>query len=132
MFKTKRIASTTSLVLMLLGMMAVFQSDEAESNHSSWWCPFTSHNSFPIGASTRWTTISTWTQNTNCSVCNWSSQTYPHTVALTQQEVRSNVQWTHWVLLPIPGHVNCHVHHGPWTPTGLTSTIVMHCNNHPG
>ena len=140
MFRTKQFMSITNIVLASLivlalliglGMMVVFQPDEAEANHSSWWCSLTSHRSFSLTTGVGYITLAPTTANTNCSVCSWSSQTYSHTVNRAEQHTYTRDLWEHFVLLPFRW-VTCHTHTGPWTSTGLIINVVVLCNRQPG
>ena len=129
MFRTKRFMSTIGVVFVFLGMMVIFQSDKAEADHSSWSCKFKSHYSFFLPPLLTYRFITSTTINTNCPVCDWSSETYPHEVSYSEENAHTQVQWIHWALF---GYVNCHVHTGPGVPTGRILYMLTLCDNEPG
>lgn len=124
MFKTKRIVSITALVFMLLGMMVVFQGDEAEADHSSWSCALKSHASFG-SIEMRLTYSHTTTKKTTCIDCAGGFAT-THDVRVYDAEIRTRDRWIH--RLPFHKWVFCHYHHGPWTAASPIESVVR-CNN---
>lgn len=130
MFRTKQFMSTISLVFMLLGMMVVFQADEVEADHSSWWCKIASHRSFPSRLVYRWVSTGSWIGNTNCANCYWlAPAVFPHIMTGYEEEARSEQEYQHWVPFR---WVYCHSHIlSSWSPTGKTKVAKTLCNRQP-
>lgn len=126
MFRTKKFMSTAGIVFVFLGMVLVFQPDEAEADWSTPMCALMYHRSFGMPMEYRTNYINTVVRDTNCEDCLTHPQTYPHLVARYDKYARTREKWEHF-MIPIPWWSLCHIHYGNWFYIGIDE-ITSRCN----